>query len=59
MKTNDLKNIMADGKYSVADNLYGSIILAVAFNSEFGKPKDISKIIRMLILSEISLKIQI
>ncbi len=56
MKANDLKNIMADKKYSVADNLYGSIILAVAFNSEFGEPKDISKIARMLILSEITLK---
>ena len=56
MRTNDLKNIMADERYSVADNLYGSIMLAVAFNSEFGEPKDISKIIRMLILSEITLE---
>lgn len=56
MKANDLKNVMADERYSIADNLYGSIILAVAFNSEFGKPRDISKIIRMLILSEITLK---
>ena len=56
MKSNDLKNILTDEKYSVADNLYGSIILAVAFNSEFGEPKDISKIVRMLILSEITLK---
>ena len=56
MKANDLKNIMVDERYSVADNLYGSVILAVAFNSEFGEPKDISKIIRMLILSEITLK---
>ena len=56
MKVNDLKNTMADEKYSVADNLYGSVILAIAFNSEFGKPNDISKIIRMLILSEITLK---
>ena len=56
MKSNDLKNILTDEKYSVADNLYGSIILAVAFNSEFGEPKDISKIARMLILSEITLK---
>lgn len=26
MRTNDLKNIMADERYSVADNLYGSIM---------------------------------
>ena len=56
MQANDLKNIMADERYSVADNLYGSSILALSFNSEFGEPKDISKIIRMLILSEITLK---
>lgn len=51
---NKLKTTIFDEKsnYSIADNLFGSIILAIAMDSEFKETDNLGKVIRMLILSE-------
>lgn len=50
---NKLKTTVFDEKnYSVADSIFGSIILAVAMDSEFKETSNLGKIIRMLVLSE-------
>ena len=53
---NSLKNKLMDKKnnYSVADHLFGSMILATAIDSEFKETDDLSKTYRMLFLSEFS-----
>ena len=56
--SNKLKNKIIDepNNYSVADHLFGSMILATAIDSEFRETNDLSKIYRMLILSEFSIQ---
>ena len=51
---NKLKTTIFDEKnnYSIADNLFGSITLAIAMDSEFKETYNLGKVIRMLILSE-------
>ena len=55
--SNELKNKIIDepNNYSVADNLFGSMILATAIDSEFKETSNLSKIYRMLLLSEFSI----
>ncbi len=55
--SNELKNKIIDepNNYSIADHLFGSMILATAIDSEFKETKNLSKIYRMLLLSEFSI----
>ena len=55
--SNELKNKIIDepNNYSVADHLFGSMILATAIDSEFKETNNLSKIYRMLLLSEFSI----
>lgn len=48
------KIIDIDNHFSVADHLFGSMILASAFDSEFKEVSNLSKIYRMLLLDEIN-----
>ena len=52
--SNGLKNKIIDepNNYSIADHLFGSMILATAIDSEFKEANNLSKIYRMLLLSE-------
>lgn len=54
MRINKLKDKIVDEKnnYSVADHLFGSMILGAAIDSDFKEAKDLSKIYRMLFLNE-------
>lgn len=54
VRANELKNRIIDdsNNYSVADHLFGSMILATAIDSEFKETNDLAKIYRMLILTE-------
>ena len=56
VRSNELKNKIIDeqNNYSVADHLFGSMILATAIDSEFKEADDLAKIYRMLFLSEFS-----
>lgn len=56
VKSNELKNKIIDepNNYSVADHLFGSMILATAIDSEFKDTNNLSKIYRMLFLAEFS-----
>ena len=56
VRSNELKNIIIDepNNYSIADHLFGSMILATAIDSEFKEAKNLSKIYRMLLLTEFS-----
>lgn len=55
--SNELKNKIIDelNNYSVADHLFGSMILATAIDSEFKETNNLAKIYRMLLLSEFSI----
>ena len=55
--SNELKNKIIDepNNYSVADHLFGSMIIATAIDSEFKETSNLSKIYRMLLLSEFSI----
>ena len=55
--SNELKNKIIDepNNYSVADHIFGSMILATAIDSEFKEANNLSKIYRMLLLSEFSI----
>lgn len=55
--SNELKNKIIDepNNYSLADHLFGSMILATAIDSEFKETNNLSKIYRMLLLSEFSI----
>ena len=55
--SNELKNKIIDetNNYSVADQLFGSMILATAIDSEFKETSNLSKIYRLLLLSEFSI----
>ena len=52
--SNELKNKIIDevNNYSMADHLFGSMILATAINSEFKETDNISKIYRMMFLTD-------
>ena len=54
VQINKLKTTIADepNNFSIADNTFGSIILAIACNSEFQETQNVGKILRMLILDE-------
>ena len=56
VRSNELKNKVIDepNNYSVADHLFGSMILATAIDSEFKETNNLAKIYRMLFLSEFS-----
>ena len=56
VKSNELKNKIIDepNNYSVADHLFGSMILATAIDSEFKETSNLSKVYRMLFLAEFS-----
>ncbi len=56
VKSNELKKKIIDdlNNYSVADNLFSSMILATTIDSEFKETKNLSKIYRMLFLVEFS-----
>jgi putative hydrolase of HD superfamily len=56
VKANNLKTTISDkqNNYSLADNLFGSMILAIAINSEFKETNNFGKICRMLFLDEFS-----
>ena len=44
-KSDELRNIIIeDTNYSIADHIYGSMILATAINSEFKETNDLPKI---------------
>ena len=53
-RVNTLKEATLDeqNNYSIASQLFGSMILATAINSEYKEADDLSKIYRMLFLSE-------
>ena len=53
---NELKTtkISDNSKYSIADQIFGSMILAIAMDSEFKESDDLAKINRMIFLSEFS-----
>lgn len=55
--TNELKNKIIDEayNYSVADHLFGSMILATAIDSEFKEADNLAKIYRMLFLYDFSM----
>ena len=56
VRSNELKNKIIDkpNNYSIADHLFGSMILATAIDSEFKETNNLSKVSRMLFLSEFS-----
>lgn len=56
LKGNKLKNSVIDNNgRSIAEHLYGSMILARAIQSEFEPSEDISKVLRMIALEGIAL----
>ena len=54
VKANTLKTKVYDevNNYTVSDFLYGSICLAIAMDSEFKESKNVSRIIKMMIMDE-------
>lgn len=54
MRVNTLKDKIVDEKnsYSIADHLFGSMILGTAIDSEFKEAKELSKIYRMIFLND-------
>ena len=55
---NKLKTTIIDetNNYSIANNIFGSMILAVAIDSEFKETNNLGKLLRMIILDENSKK---
>ena len=53
---NKLKTTIIDetNNYSIADNIFGSMILAVAIDSEFKETNNLGKLLRMMVLDEFS-----
>ena len=53
---NKLKTTIIDeiNNYSVADNIFGSMILAIAMDSEFKETANLGKLLRMMVLDEFS-----
>ena len=56
VSANKLKTTIIDdvNNYSVADHLFGSMILAISFDSEFRETENLGKVLRMLIIDEFS-----
>ena len=54
MLANNLKYITEDGYQSIADQVYGAMILATAINSEYGKVDNLGVTIRMILLAAIN-----
>ncbi len=54
MLANNLKYITEDGYQSIADQVYGAMILATAINSEYGKVDNLGVTIRMILLATIN-----
>lgn len=54
MLANNLKYITNDGYQSVADQIYESMILATAINSEYNKVENLGTTLRMILLGAIS-----
>lgn len=54
--SNRLKTTIFDesNNYSIADNIFGGMILAVAIDSEYKETNDLAKVLRMLFLNEFS-----
>ena len=50
MLANNLKYATRDNKQSLADQIYGTMILAVAMNSEYQKTENIGEIIKTILL---------
>ena len=50
MLANNLKYVTSDDKQSLADQIYGAMILAVAINSEYHKTENIGKTIKTILL---------
>ena len=55
-QANKLKTTIIDevNNYSVADNIFGSMILAIAIDSEFKETDNIGKLLRMMLLDDFS-----
>lgn len=53
---NKLKTTLVDeiNNYSVADNIFGSMILATAMDSEFKETDNVGKLLRMMLLDDFS-----
>lgn len=53
---NKLKTTIIDetNNYSIANNIFGSMILAVAIDSEFKETNNLGKLLRMMVLDEFS-----
>ena len=53
---NKLKTTIIDetNNYSIANNIFGSMILAVAIDSEFKETNNLVKLLRMMVLDEFS-----
>ena len=51
MMANNLKYI-TDAEESIADHIYGSMILATAINSEYNLTNDLPKVLRTILLSK-------
>lgn len=55
VKVNELKNkLVWDNHDSIADHLFGSMILATTVNSEFGNEEDMVEVCKMLLLYQFS-----
>ena len=52
--TNKLKTTLIDedNNYSIADHIFGSMLLAVAMDSEFNETNNLEKVLRMLFLND-------
>lgn len=53
---NKLKTTLVDeiNNYSIADNIFGSMTLAIAINSEFKETDNLGKLFRMMLLNDFS-----
>ena len=53
---NKLKTTIIDeiNNYSIADNIFGSMTLAIAINSEFKETDNLGKLLRMMVLDDFS-----
>ena len=54
MLANKLKYSTYDSKQSLADQIYGSMILATAINSEYNKVEKLGIVLRMILLGTMS-----
>ncbi len=56
VQANKLKTTIIDeiNNYSVADNIFGSMMLAIAMDSEFKETDNIGKLLRMMLLDDFS-----